>query len=90
MKVFSGSSNKPLAEKIAEKLKTKLSPLEIHIFPDGEKRVRILEKVVDNECVVVQSTSTPTDQNYMELFFIVDAIRRSGAKSATAVIPYKW
>ncbi|MBI2622859.1 MAG: ribose-phosphate pyrophosphokinase [Candidatus Levybacteria bacterium] len=88
MKVFSGSSNKPLAEKIAEKLKTKLSPLEIHIFPDGEKRVRILEKVVDNECVVVQSTSTPTDQNYMELFFIVDAIRRSGAKSATAVIPY--
>ena len=88
MKVFSGSSNKPLAEKIAKELKVKLSPLEIHIFPDGEKRVRVLEKVVDKECIVVQSTSTPADQNYMELFFIVDAIRRSGAKTVTAVIPY--
>lgn len=89
MKVFSGSSNKPLAEKIAKELKNgKLSPLEIHIFPDGEKRVRVLEKVVDKECVIVQPTSTPTDQNYMELFFIVDAIRRSGAKAVTAVIPY--
>lgn len=88
MKVFSGSSNKPLAEKIAKELKTKLSPLEIHVFPDGEKRIRVLEKVVDEHCVVVQSTSTPADQNYMELFFIVDAVKRSGAKTVTAVIPY--
>lgn len=88
MKVFSGSSNKPLAQRIAKELKTKLSPLEIHIFPDGEKRIRVLERVVDEHCVVAQSTSTPADQNYMELFFIVDAIKRSGAKSVTAVIPY--
>lgn len=88
MKVFSGSSNKPLAKKIAKELKVAISPLEIHVFPDGEKRIRVLERVVDEHCVVVQSTSTPADQNYMELFFIVDAIRRSGAKSVTAVIPY--
>ncbi len=88
MKVFAGSSNKLLAERIAKELKIPLSSLEIHIFPDGERRVRVLEKVVDEDCVIVQPTSPPVDQNYMELFFIADAIKRSGAKSVTAVIPY--
>ena len=88
MRIFSGGSNKPLALRIAEKLETDLSPLEIHIFPDGEKRVRILDKVVDEQCIVVQPTSPEPDKNYMELFFIVDALRRSGGKKITAVIPY--
>ncbi len=88
MKIFSGTSNKPLAEKIAEKLGTKLSPLEIYVFPDGEKRVRVLERVVNEECVVIQPTSPEPDKSYMELFFIVDALRRSGAKKIKAVIPY--
>lgn len=88
MKIFSGSSNRPLAEKVAKKLNLELSPLEIHIFPDGEKRVRVEDKVLDEECVVIQSAGTPADSNYMELLFIVDALKRSGAKSITAVIPY--
>lgn len=88
MKIFSGTSNRPLAEKIAKALNLNLSEIELHIFPDGEKRVRILDKVVDQHTVVVQPTSTPADQNYMELFFIVDALKRSGAKSVTAVVPY--
>ena len=88
MKVFSGSSNLPLAEKVAKKLASELSPLEIHVFPDGEKRVRVVDRVVNEECVVVQSTATPADSSYMELFFIVDALKRSGAKSVTAVVAY--
>lgn len=88
MKIFSGTSNKPLAEKISKKLRIDLSPLEIHVFPDGEKRIRILDKVVDENCVVVQPTSPDPDVNYMELFFIVDALRRSGASNIKAVIPY--
>ena len=88
MKVFSGSSNKPLAEKVARQLNTNLSPLEIFIFPDGERRVRVIDKVVDEDTVVVQSTSPNPDTSYMELFFIVDALKRSGAKSVTAVVPY--
>ena len=88
MKIFSGSSNKPLAEKIAQILKRELSELEIHVFPDEEKRIRVVERVVDEDCVAVQSTSTNADKNYMELFFIVDALKRSGAKMVTAVIPY--
>ncbi len=88
MKIFSGSSNKPLAKKIARGLGQKLSPLEIFIFSDGERRVRIEEHIVGEDAVIVQSTSTPGDQNYMELFFMADAAARSGAKSITAVVPY--
>jgi len=88
MKLFSGSSNKPLAEKVAEILNTKLSPIETMIFPDGERRVKLNTDVVEEDTVVIQSTNTPVDQNYIELFFIIDALKRSGAKSVTAVIPY--
>ncbi len=88
MKIFSGSSNKPLAEKTARDLGVEISPLEIFVFPDGERRIRVVDIVVDEKTVVFQSTSTPPDQNYMELFFIVDALKRSGASMVTAVIPY--
>ncbi|MBI2036128.1 ribose-phosphate pyrophosphokinase [Candidatus Microgenomates bacterium] len=88
VKIFAGSANKPLAEKIAHSLSLSISPLEIHIFPDGEKRARVLESVLDEHCVVVQPTAPPVDANYMELFFIVDALKRSGAKSVTVVISY--
>lgn len=88
MKVFSGSSNKPLAEKIAKNLGLKLSSCEIFIFPDGERRIRILDKVLDEDVVIVQTTSPVPDKNYMELFFLVDAAKRSGAKSITVVVPY--
>lgn len=88
MKIFSGSSNKPLAGKIAQNLGLKLSQVELHVFPDGERRIKLDDTVVDEDCVVVQSTATPVDQNYTELFFIIDAMKRSGARSITAVIPY--
>ncbi len=88
VKIFSGSSNKSLANKVSESLNTSLSPLEITIFPDGERRVRVVDSVVDQDTVVIQSTAAPVDENYMELFFIVDALKRSSAKSVTAVIPY--
>lgn len=88
MKIFSGSSNKPLAEKIAHAMGIELSPIEIFVFPDGEKRIQIQERVVDEDTVVVQSTSTPAAENFMELFFIIDGLKRSGAKNITAVVPY--
>jgi len=88
MKIFSGSSNKSLAQNLAKELRVEVSLLENFVFPDGERRIRIVEKIVDEKVVVLQSTSTPPDQNYMELFFIVDALKRSGASTVTAVIPY--
>lgn len=86
--IFSGSSNKPFAENFAKGLDLKLSQMEVFIFPDGERRIRIMDKVLGEDTIVVQSTSTPTDVNCMELFLIIDALRRSGAKSITGVIPY--
>src|SRR3989344_3409205 len=88
MKIFSGTASKTLAQNVAKELKLKLSEIELHIFPDGEKRIRVVDEVVDEDCVVIQSTSTDTDKNYMELLFITDALKRSGAKNVTAVIPY--
>ena len=88
MKIFSGNSNKKLALKIAKNLHTELSGVEIFVFPDLEKRIRIAEKVLGDDCIVVQSASIPPDENYMELFIMIDALKRSGAKIIKAVIPY--
>ena len=88
MKIFSGSSNKPLAQKIANNLGLELSPIELLVFPDGERRIKLNDLVVEEDTVVVQSTATPVDQNYTELFFIIDALRRSGARSVTVIVPY--
>lgn len=88
MKVFSGSANEELGKEIALKLHSQLSQREIFIFPDGEKRIQLQEKVVDEHVVIVQPTSPPADSNYLELFFLSDAAHRSGAKSVTVVIPY--
>jgi ribose-phosphate pyrophosphokinase len=88
MFIFSGSASKKLAEKIAKSLDLGLSPVEIFVFPDGEKRIRIKESVVGKDCIIVQSASIPPDENYMELFIMIDALKRSGAKSIKTVIPY--
>lgn len=88
MKIFSGTANQKLAEKVVEKLGTKLFLPEKFIFPDGEERIRILEKVVGEDVVVVQPISSLVNENLIELCFTVDALKRSGAKKVTAVIPY--
>ncbi len=88
MMIFSGSASKKLAAKIAKELSLELSPVEIFVFPDGEKRIRIKENVLGKDCIIVQSASTPPDENYMELFIMIDALKRSGAKSIKTLIPY--
>lgn len=88
MKLFAGSASKELAAAVAKVLGISLSEVEHHVFPDGEQRIQLLESVVDEEVVIVQSTGIPTDQNYIELFLLLDAATRNGAKSVTAVIPY--
>jgi ribose-phosphate pyrophosphokinase len=88
VKIFSGTAHPELATHVASKLNLSVSPIEIHVFPDGEKRIKINDTVVDEDCIVVQPTAPPVDTNYMELFFLVDSLKRSGARSITAVIPY--
>src|SRR3990167_4775636 len=88
MLIFSGSSNLPLAKKIASQRGTTVSKIEIHTFPDRENRVRIIDKVLDKDVIVIQSTGVSPNRYYMELFFILDGLKRSGAKSVTLVSPY--
>lgn len=88
MTIFSGSSNKPLTQKIAKHLNISHFSLDVHVFPDGEQRIRVSQDVLGEDTIIVQSAGIPTDQHYMELFFAIDALKRSGAKSVTAVIPY--
>ena len=88
IKIFSGTSNIPLAEAICKKLKTKLGGLDIKRFSDGEIFVEVNESVRGSDCFVVQSTSSPVNENLLELFVIVDALKRAAAKKVYAVIPY--
>lgn len=88
MLIFAGNSNRSLGEKVAKQTGSTLSELEIHTFPDNENRVRVIGRVVGKDCIVVQSTGISPNLYYMELFFILDGLKRSGAKSVTLVIPY--
>ncbi|MBI2442717.1 MAG: ribose-phosphate pyrophosphokinase [Candidatus Levybacteria bacterium] len=88
MKLFAGSASFDLARHVASILRLKLGNIEHHLFPDGEQRVMLKESVVDEDVVIIQSTGMPTDRNYIELFLLLDAATRNGAKSVTAVIPY--
>ncbi|MBO6483329.1 MAG: ribose-phosphate pyrophosphokinase [Pelagibacteraceae bacterium] len=88
MKILSGTSNLSLSRDIARQLKLKLVNTNIKSFADGEVYVEINENIRGNSVFVIQSTSTPANDNLMELLLCIDALRRSSAKNITAVIPY--
>jgi ribose-phosphate pyrophosphokinase len=88
MLIFSGGSNKPLAQKVASDLGLTLGNLEIVTFPDNENRIRVVDNVVGEDVVIVQSTGITPNLFYMELFIIIDSMKRSGARSITLAIPY--
>ena len=88
MKILSGTSNLSLSRSIAKQLKLKLVNTNIKKFADGEAYVEINENIRGNSVFVIQSTSTPANDNLMELLLCIDALRRSSAKNITAVIPY--
>ena len=88
IKVFSGNSNKALAEAICREMGTQLGDSEVGAFSDGENYVSIYETVRGSDVFVIQSTSSPVNDNLMELLIMIDALRRASAGRITAVIPY--
>ena len=88
MKILSGTSNPSLSKSISKQLKLKLVNTNIKNFADGEIYVEINENIRGNSVFVIQSTSTPANDNLMELLLCIDALKRSSAKNITAVIPY--
>jgi len=88
MKVFSGSANRDLAERICKFIGTPLGQATISSFPDSETYVRIEENIRGRDVFIVQPTSPPTNEHLMELLIMVDAARRASADRITAVIPF--
>jgi len=88
LKVFSGSSNLPLAQAICKELRMPLGNLECGNFSDGECFVSIYESVRGSDVFVIQSTCTPVNDSLMELLVMIDAFKRASAGRITAVIPY--
>ena len=86
--LFTGNANPALAQEIATHLGVDLGKAHVGRFSDGEVDVRIDQNVRARDVFVVQSTCAPTNENLMELFIMVDALKRASARRITAVIPY--
>lgn len=88
LKIFALSSNRPLAEKVAENVGLDLGQLSVNRFSDGEIQINIEESVRGDNVYIIQSTSAPVNDNLMELLILVDALRRASARTINVVIPY--
>ena len=88
LKIFSGSSNRALAEAICKEISIPLGKAEVGSFSDGENFVTIHETVRGSDVFVVQSTSSPVNDTLMEMLIMIDALKRASAGRICAVMPY--
>src|SRR4051794_12305515 len=86
--ILSGNANRPLAERICEKLGKPLGHADVRRFSDGEIFVEIGENVRGRDVYVIQSTCRPVNDTLMELLVMIDALKRASAKEITAIVPY--
>jgi ribose-phosphate pyrophosphokinase len=88
LKIFSGNSNRVLAEEICRTINVPLGEATVTSFPDGETFVKIDENIRGQDVFIIQSTCPPTNQHLMELLIMIDAARRASAQRITAVLPF--
>ena len=88
LKIFALNSNKPLAEKIAAEVGVKLGKSSVKRFSDGEIQINIEESIRGDDVYLIQSTSSPVNDNLMELLIMIDALRRASAHTINVVMPY--
>jgi len=88
MKLFGGTSNPGLTEEVCRYLGIPPGKMTAKTFSDGETQVEIHENTRGMDVFILQSTSTPVNDNLMQLLIIIDALKRASAKRITAVIPY--
>jgi ribose-phosphate pyrophosphokinase len=88
MKLFAGNAHPELAVRVADYLGVELGRMTSTKFADGEIRVMIEESARGNEIFILQPTCAPTNDNWMELFIMLDAFRRASARRITVVMPY--
>ena len=88
LKIFAGSASPKLAAEVAKILGVPVSKAKIGKFADGENFVDILESVRGKDIFLIQSTSTPVNANYMQLFLMLDALKRASSHKLNAIVPY--
>jgi ribose-phosphate pyrophosphokinase len=88
LKIFSGTANQPLAQRIADYVGVRLGDVTIRRFPDQETWVKINDNIRGRDVYIIQPTSPPANENLMELLIMMDAARRASASRITAVIPF--
>ncbi|MBT3469059.1 MAG: ribose-phosphate pyrophosphokinase [Opitutae bacterium] len=88
LKIFSGTSNRALADEICEYIRTPLAEATVTQFPDNETFVKINENIRGADVFIIQSTCPPANHHIMEMLIMIDAARRASAQRITAVIPF--
>ncbi|MDR3274162.1 MAG: ribose-phosphate pyrophosphokinase [Puniceicoccales bacterium] len=88
IKIFSGNSNRLLAEQICSFIGVELCKADVDSFPDGETMVTIKESIRGSDIFIIQSCNYPANHNYMELMIMIDAARRASADRITVVLPF--
>lgn len=86
--LFAGSSHEELAQQIAAELKVDLGKIHRETFPDGEIGIQILENVRGMDVFLLQSLALRPNHYLMELLIMVDALKRSSARSISVIVPY--
>ncbi|WP_086350413.1 ribose-phosphate diphosphokinase [Candidatus Enterococcus clewellii] len=88
LRIFSLNANKPLAEKIAEVVGTKLGESTVRQFSDGEIQINIEESIRGDHVYLIQATNAPVNDHLMELLIMIDALKRASAKTINVILPY--
>ncbi|MBF7093725.1 ribose-phosphate diphosphokinase [Streptococcus sp. HF-1907] len=88
IKLFSLTSNRDIAEKIAQVAGIPLGKVSSRQFSDGEIMINIEETVRGDDIYIIQSTSFPVNDNLWELLIMIDACKRASANTVNVVIPY--
>ena len=88
LKLFALSSNKELAERVAQEIGIELGKSSVRQFSDGEIQVNIEESIRGKHVFILQSTSSPVNDNLLEILIMVDALKRASAESVNVVMPY--
>ncbi|MGT2926145.1 ribose-phosphate diphosphokinase [Streptococcus cuniculipharyngis] len=88
LKLFALSSNQELAQRVASTMGIELGKSSVRQFSDGELQVNIEESIRGHHVFILQSTSSPVNDNLMEILIMVDALKRASAESISVVMPY--
>ena len=88
LKLIGGTANPDLARLIAQEIGIPLTDPRVTRFSDGEIDVKIQDSMRGHDCFVIQPTCHPVNETQMELYIILDALRRASAGRVTAVVPY--